>query len=671
MRVQEQPKTRLLSASPILLFLLIATILGPSAAGQDLKDMVDATIRDLRACQNQDGSYGSQSLQPDATAMVLFTMATSPRSYTDRDGPFVRKASEFLIAAQREDGVFSAAGHGDAVRSTALVVAALSRVNSAGYADPVSRATKFLVRQIEETGSPIAPETGFALCLALGPENAHILAAVGERCGDGPLGPLSKNMCLLMGGREIAGSFVTAWREQLEKKVRQTDAPELSPAAVLAACGLFHELEQRGSPPLLWADRMAGIAISRIAALQDQPIDTRLTETSMIAAAMSLCAKSSQKAERQAAPPDEAPPLPDIVATPLQLEEAVAKGLVFLNENQNSGKFGFPGYDDPGITGLALSAAIRGARLLQATPPSYIDEGLEFLDSLRKEDGSIFLTGLKTYVTSVALMAFVDSRDPAYAEAITKARAFLVAVQADEDEGYSMEEDPFYGGLGYGGDERPDLSNTQMALDALRAAGLDKDHEAFQKALNFIKKCQNQAETNPTEVVLSDGRKVVAGTDGGGIYYPGDSKAGVKEVDKGVFVARSYGSMTYALLKSLIFTGLDREDKRVKAAVKWVENHYTLEENPGFEQTKNPDAGQQGLFYYYLTMARALDALGMEAITDSRGESHPWKRELAQKILSIQRVDGSWINERSPRWFEGNPVLATSYALLVLDICAR
>lgn len=671
MRDQELPKIRLFSTLLILGCFLAVNSFSPLAHAQDLKDMVDATIRDLRACQNRDGTYGIESLQPDATSMVLFTMATSPRKYTDKDGPFVRKAAKHLAATQREDGSFAPAEHGDIVRSTALVAAALSRVNGVEYAEPVSLATEFLVQKIEHTQSPIAPETCFALCLAFAHTNTAVLATVEARCGEDSLAQLFKSLCRAMSGREIPSGFVTDWREKLEQNVRKADAPELSPIAILAACGLFLELENRGAPPLLWADRMAGISIARIAELQDQPTQSRLTETALIAAAISVCARSTQRAERQATPPDEAPPLPAIVASPLELNDAVAKAMDFLDVNQKSGRFGFEGYEDPGITGMALSAAIRSARLLERTSPTYVDQGLQYLDSLRKEDGSVFLTGLKTYVTSVALMAFADSRDPAYTEAIEKARAFLVAVQADEGEGYSMEEDPFYGGLGYGGDERPDLSNTQMALDALKAAGLDKDHEAFQKALNFVRKCQNQAETNPTEVILSDGRKVVAGTDGGGIYYPGDSKAGVEEVDKGVFVARSYGSMTYALLKSLIFTGLDREDKRVKAAVKWVENHYTLEENPGFEQTKNPEAGQQGLYYYYLTMARALDALGRDVINDSRGTPHPWKKELARKILSLQRVNGSWINERSPRWFEGNPVLATSYALLVLDICAR
>jgi hypothetical protein len=32
----------------------------------------------------------------------------------------------------------------------------------------------------------------------------------------------------------------------------------------------------------------------------------------------------------------------------------------------------------------------------------------------------------------------------------------------------------------------------------------------------------------------------------------------------------------------------------------------------------------------------------------------------------MQRRDGSWINENASRWYEGNAVLATSYAMLAL-----
>jgi squalene-hopene/tetraprenyl-beta-curcumene cyclase len=70
-------------------------------------------------------------------------------------------------------------------------------------------------------------------------------------------------------------------------------------------------------------------------------------------------------------------------------------------------------------------------------------------------------------------------------------------------------------------------------------------------------------------------------------------------------------------------------------------------------------------------MARALNTLGLDAITTPDGTRHDWRHELGNKMLSLQRVDGSWINELDPRWFEGNPVLATAYALLVLDECRK
>ena len=39
-----------------------------------------------------------------------------------------------------------------------------------------------------------------------------------------------------------------------------------------------------------------------------------------------------------------------------------------------------------------------------------------------------------------------------------------------------------------------------------------------------------------------------------------------------------------------------------------------------------------------------------------------------RRLLSLQNSgDGSWLNEHSPRWWEGNPLLATSYALLTLE----
>ena len=133
---------------------------------------------------------------------------------------------------------------------------------------------------------------------------------------------------------------------------------------------------------------------------------------------------------------------------------------------------------------------------------------------------------------------------------------------------------------------------------------------------------------------------------------------------------RSYGSMTYALFKCYVLAGLDREDPRVQAAWKWLGDHWTLDLNPGFELSRDPTAPYQGLFYYYQSMARALEVSGEDTIVDGEGRPHAWRQELAARLVSLQsRVDGSWINQNAPRWWEGNPVLATSYALSTLGSC--
>ncbi|MFO0941095.1 MAG: hypothetical protein U0930_10035 [Pirellulales bacterium] len=120
---------------------------------------------------------------------------------------------------------------------------------------------------------------------------------------------------------------------------------------------------------------------------------------------------------------------------------------------------------------------------------------------------------------------------------------------------------------------------------------------------------------------------------------------------------RSYGSMTYAGLKSMIYAGVSKDDPRVKAATKFLQQNYDLNSNPG--------VGQQGLFYYYHTMAKALNAVGGDSFKDAKGQDHAWKAELRAKLKSLQKEDGSWVNETT-RWMEGDPNLVSAYALLAL-----
>lgn len=347
-----------------------------------------------------------------------------------------------------------------------------------------------------------------------------------------------------------------------------------------------------------------------------------------------------------------------------QVTQALGRGAQYLLTQRVDGGFGFDGHRDAGITAMALGALLSVPEPRPAPVQAAITEGLDYLVGLQKEDGSIHEGQLANYVTSAAILALVKGGRAADQVRVQKASAFLKALQADEAEGYSAG-DRYYGGMGYGGDERPDLSNLQMALEALHTAGTPPNDPAFQKALAFLQRCQNRSESNDLALV-ADGKTIAPGNDGGASYAPGESKAGFLTLPDGKQVPRSYGSMSYALLKGYLFAGLAKDDPRVQAVWKWLRENYTLDVNPGFQASDDPTSSYQGLFYYFYTMAKALDLFGESALVDAAGASHDWRSELAGRLIAIQRKDGSWINENAARWYEGNPVLATSYAMLTL-----
>ncbi|MCA9101000.1 MAG: hypothetical protein KDA63_07625, partial [Planctomycetales bacterium] len=228
---------------------------------------------------------------------------------------------------------------------------------------------------------------------------------------------------------------------------------------------------------------------------------------------------------------------------------------------------------------------------------------------------------------------------------------FIKGLQWDDE--VDGEANVSFGGAGYGSHQRPDLSNTSFLLDTLKSLGRGPDDPAIQKALVFVSRCQNlESKYNTTEFANKN-------PDGGFYYTPaagGNSQAGTTD-DGGL---RSYGSMTYAGLKSMIYAGLDESDPRVEAATNWIRENYTLADNPGM--------GAAGLYYYYHTFAKALDAIGADQLRDADGVEHDWRRELTQKLADLQQQDGSWTNDTT-RWLEGDGNLVTAYVLLALDHC--
>lgn len=338
-------------------------------------------------------------------------------------------------------------------------------------------------------------------------------------------------------------------------------------------------------------------------------------------------------------------------ADPAVVQKARDKAVNFLKTTQ-ADDGSWTTATNPGITGLVTTALLRsGAR----SNDPVVAKALQHLSGFIQKDGGIYFpeTSHKNYETSIALLAFAAANhDGKYDQTIAHARDFLKKLQWDAGEG-AKESDATFGGAGYGKSQRPDLSNTAFLLDALKAAGVSENDEAMKNAVVFVSRCQN-LETAANNTAFA------AKVNDGGFYYTpaagGASMAG--KTDNGGL--RSYGSMTYAGLKSMIYAGLTPEDPRVKAAFAYIQKHYTLHENPGM--------GQAGLFYYFHTFAKALDAMHLAKIDDAKGISHDWRKELGDHILSLQQENGSWVNPEK-RWMEGDPNLATSYALLALEYC--
>jgi len=299
-----------------------------------------------------------------------------------------------------------------------------------------------------------------------------------------------------------------------------------------------------------------------------------------------------------------------------------------------------------GITGLALRAYLESRRAYNESDGAFITKPVQFLLSHVNKDGSISESVQnENYNTAIAMMALKLLNNPAYDEILTNAQKFLLDLQIEENEGYTREH-RYYGGVGYGGDERPDLSNQYMAMEALHAVATDPKNPVWERALIFINRSQNRSESNDQEW---------ASNDGGFTYMPGFSPHGE---------TGSYGGMTHAGLISLIFAGVDKNDARVRAAYDWIRANYTLDENPGA-------AERQGLFYYYLTFATSMHAFGEAEITDTDGNVHNWRNELATKLLELQDDDGSWINKISSRWWEDNRDLITSRSVIALDLAVQ
>lgn len=343
----------------------------------------------------------------------------------------------------------------------------------------------------------------------------------------------------------------------------------------------------------------------------------------------------------------------------VEAHTALAHGAEWLAAQQQPGGYwGLP--DSPAMTGLAMTALQKADA---ATYANAINRAMVYILTSVQEDGSIWRTptmerkggGLANYNTAICMTALHALGRPELVPVIQNARTYLAKMQY-------LGPGSYRGGMGYDADqdrEYTDLSNSYMAYEAmrltenvedLRTTGEARTDLDWGAAQEFLAQIQNLpgVNTNTWRSDSDDDR-------GGFAYTPGGGASRTNE--EGRVVLRSYGSMTYAGLLSLIYAEVDEQDERVQAAKDWAMRHWSLDENPGM--------GSEGLYYFFNVLTKSLTAAGDATLTRPDGSTVAWREEVVRRLVGLQQPDGFWVNDNN-RWWEADPNLVTAYTLKAL-----
>lgn len=167
--------------------------------------------------------------------------------------------------------------------------------------------------------------------------------------------------------------------------------------------------------------------------------------------------------------------------------EIIDRGLEYLRKKGQAQDRTLTSQAGSGITALAVTAALRNGVPLEDT---LVARGLTAMEKVVQSDDGIYGSDrLRNYETCVGMVCFAAANtDGRYDEILSNAEKYVRSLQIGGENTH-----PWYGGVGYGGPERPDLSNTAYLVEALTALDASPDDEAIQRALTFVSVCQNLA----------------------------------------------------------------------------------------------------------------------------------------------------------------------------------
>ena len=360
----------------------------------------------------------------------------------------------------------------------------------------------------------------------------------------------------------------------------------------------------------------------------------------------------------------------------------ISKGLDWLVSKQQTNGV-WSSAQNPALTAMPAWALSKSGLERDAAA---VAKAVAHIKSCVQEDGGIYVVvpgrrggSYGTYNTAICMTALHYCDPVGSVRILQKAREYVASTQLTGEEGGNN------GGFGYeaasssraGG---ADLNNSAWVISAMAlTAGVEESRPVDEKradidweaALGYVDRMQVKA-----------GAKGADPDDAGGFLYrlpdrglPSSTIPAAPRVNSTNQLTnastpslqassrpplRSYGSITYSGLLSMLYARVGRDDPRVVSAIDYARRHWTLSENPG--------QGQQGIYFYYTIMARALSLLDVDALPPVKDGDAPiaWRDELIEKVLSLQKEDGSWVNDNN-RWFENDSVLTTSYAILTLE----
>jgi len=370
-----------------------------------------------------------------------------------------------------------------------------------------------------------------------------------------------------------------------------------------------------------------------------------------------------------------APPTDISESLQRETQAAVDRGLQWLISKQNpEGYWSNPTF--PALTALPLWALVKGG----CTDTNVINRAVSYILTCVHPDGAIFREptekrkggGLPNYNTALCMVALHATGRKGLTATVLKARDYMADHQLIKGG------DTYHGGFGYDpatGRDYTDLSNSYLAYEAmrltqdaedLRANGTEKTDIDWQAAQEFLQNTQNDPAVNTNTWASSDPAEK-----GGFAYHPKQTRAGTITQEDGTVKFRSMPGMTYAGLLSYIYADVDRTDPRVKATVQWIKNNWNLEQSSRDPEKIADGRDQEGLFYLYNVMSKGLNAYGTDVLTPDNAPAFNWRQQLIERLLSKQQITtdgtGYWVNPTS-RYWEGDPVLVTAYALLALEI---